>query len=560
MSQVLWLCLALLLTIVAGGWSEASDVPDRPPPNVRRSLKHDTSPPLRELQPAPPTGQPTYREIPRFRRPPRVNSQDHEVEGTSGDPATQDWHGSLNLTTPSQSFEGVSNADNAAVAGVQLLPPDTNGDVGPNHYVQWVNISLAVFSKTGAVLAGPVPGNALWSGFGGVCETTNQGDPIVLYDHLADRWFLSQFAFDVDADGNPVGPFFQCIAVSTSPDPTSTYFRYGFQISDTKINDYPKFGVWPDGYYLSVNQYDVSAGGTFAGVGVAAFERDKMLQGLSAQMIFFDLAPADPRFYGLLPSDLDGAPPPTGTPHMFAAFAETPNDHLNLWEFRVDFSTPGASTFGVNGHPNTMLNTAPFSTNFGQLCVAFFHCVPQPETRIRVDTIADFLMFRLQYRFFGTHQALVANHTVNAGTRLAPKAGIRWYELRNPGSGWGIVQQGTYAPDGDARWMGSIAMDRDGNLAVGYSVSGATTFPSIRYAGRLATDAPGTLPQAETELLAGGGSQTHPARRWGDYSMLAVDPTDDCTFWYTQEYYAATSDLDWQTRIGSFKFAECTAP
>jgi hypothetical protein len=177
-----------------------------------------------------------------------------------------------------------------------------------------------------------------------------------------------------------------------------------------------------------------------------------------------------------------------------------------------------------------------------------------------VDVIADRLMFRLQYRNFGTHQTLVTNHSVNAGSGLARKAGVRWYELRNSGSGWSIFQQGTYAPDNDHRWMGSAAMDGLGNIALGFSVSGSATFPSIRYVGRVPSDPPGTLPQGETDLIAGGGSQTDPARRWGDYSMLTVDPTDDCTFWYTQEYYASISERGWQSRIGSFQFPACGAP
>jgi hypothetical protein len=227
----------------------------------------------------------------------------------------------------------------------------------------------------------------------------------------------------------------------------------------------------------------------------------------------------------------------------------------------VDFNNPANSTFGLAGQPNTVLNTEPFNSNFGILCALRRLCVPQPGSIFRrVDALADRLMFRLQYRNFGTHQSLATNHTVNLGNSLFPRAAIRWYELRQGGSGWGILQQGTYSPDSNHRWMGSVAMDSAGNIAVGYSTSGPSVFPSVRYAGRLASDPPGELSQGETELIAGGGVQTTPSRRWGDYSMMTVDPTDDCTFWYTQEYYATTSELGWQTRIGSFKFPSCGAP
>jgi hypothetical protein len=550
----------VLMTLTLGAFIDASELPEQQRPKIRRSQKHDTSPPLHDLQPPPPVKTLTIREIPMYRRlPPGGKTEEQGKKGRLGGPTIQDWHGSIQAPAPIQGFEGISNADNQAVSGFQVLPPDTNGDVGPNHYVHMLNISFAVYNKTGMRLLGPLPNNALWIGFGGLCETTNNGDPIVLYDHLADRWFLSQFAHDIDANGNPVGPFLQCIAISQTGDPTGAYFRYAFQMPVNKLNDYPKFGVWPDAYYMSVNQF-VFNPVQFAGVGVAAFERDKMLIGQPAQLVYFDLESVDPSFFGLLPADLDGPPPPTGSPNFFAALAETPSDHLNLWEFHVDFSNPANSTFGVGGQPNTTLNTEPFSTNFGIPCALKRFCVSQPESFFsRVDVIADRLMFRLQYRNFGTHQSLVTNHTVNLGNPVFKRAAIRWYELRHSGSSWGLFQQGTYSPDSDHRWMGSTAMDKGGNIAIGFSVSSPATFPSIRYAGRLASDPPGELSQGEVELIAGGGSQMG-LRRWGDYSMMAVDPTDDCTFWYTQEYYATSSAAGWQTRIGSFKFPTCGAP
>lgn len=560
MKKVLIILGILLLSTGISIRIDAAQEPAQRQPLVNRSMKNDISPPLHDMLPVPPSPGPEVLEIPIHRLPPRVKPEKGDRGAEFSDPVLQNWHGQVLLPAPLQSFEGLSNALNRQIVGAQVVPPDPNGDVGPNHYVQWVNLIVAVFNKSGTLLTAG-PGNILWSGFGGLCETTNRGDPIVLYDHLADRWFLSQFAFGVDANGKSVGPFLQCIAVSASPDPGGAYFRYAFQISNTKLNDYPKFGVWPDAYYMSVNQFapDTEA---FVGAGAAAFERNKMLQGQPAQLVFFDLGTLAPSFNGLLPADLDGPPPPNGTANFFVSFSESPIDQLNIWQFHVDFSTPANSTFGLNGQPNVTLATAPFNTNFGLLCALLQLCITQPGTLIRVEVLSDRLMYRLQYRYFGSYQSLVTNHTVNAATGLPGKAGIRWYELRDSGSGWGIIQQGTYAPDADNRWMGSAAMDGDGNIALGFSVSSTTTFPSIRYVGRLATDPLGTLPQGETDLVAGSGSQTafFPANRWGDYSMLAVDPTDNCTFWYTQEYYTATSSREWQTRIGSFKFPSCGAP
>jgi hypothetical protein len=554
MRNVLFIWAVILLGFGTDLWFEAGEVSAQPRLIVVLPDKHDVSPPLRNIPPQALPRASVTQEMPLFRLPPGPRQKPPEAEIELADPVTQDWHGSPLLPAPTRNFEGISNADNDDVVGRQPVPPDTNGDVGPDHYVQMVNIIFAIFDRNGNLLLGPAATNTLWSGFGGPCETTNNGDPIVLYDHLAGRWMLSQFALP----SLPDGPFFQCIAVSQTGDPTGAYYRYAFQMPVDKLNDYPKFGVWPDAYYMSVNQF--TAGSlVFAGAGVAAFERSKMLSGLAAQMIYIDLESVDPGFGGLLPADLDGPPPSPGTPNFFVAFTQTPADELQLWEFRVNFSNPAGSTFGLSGLPNTTLATVPFNSFFGLRCLLTHECLPQPSTRQRLDALTDRLMFRLQYRNFGTHQTLVTNHTVNAGISFFGRAGVRWYELRNSGGGWSIHQQGTYAPDNNHRWMGSIAMDSAGNIALGFSVSSTQTFPSIRLVGRLANDPLGALPQGETELIAGGGSQTG-LNRWGDYSMMAVDPTDDCTFWYTQEYYEISSARGWQTRIGAFKFPSCGSP
>lgn len=434
---------------------------------------------------------------------------------------------------PSVSFEGIQSVGT-------IIPPDTNGDVGPNHYVQTVNVETAVYGKTGALLLGPFPTNALFSGFGGACQTTNDGDPIVLYDPLADRWIISQFALP----NFPNGPFSQCIAVSQGSDPTGAYHRYEFVMPFNALNDYPKFGVWPDGYYMSANLF---AAGTldFNGVAVFAFQRSAMLTGAPASGLFSTLGTTH---FSLLPSDLDGlTPPPSGAPNPFMELDILGNSEIHVWEFHADFANPANSTFT----PQPDLPVAPFD---GNLCNFSTDCIPQPGTAEGLDAIGGTLMFRLAYRNLPSHQAIVANATVDVG---GDHAGIRWFELRNSGGAWSVFQQGTHAPDADNRWMGSIAMDRTGNIALGFSESSAATFPSIGWAGRLTTDPLGTLGQGEATVIAGAGSQTDPAGRWGDYSMMSVDPTDDCTFWYTQEYYPASSARGWHTRIAAFSFPEC---
>lgn len=430
-----------------------------------------------------------------------------------------------------------------------LLPPDTVGDVGPNHYIQMVNSALAIYDKLGNQLVGPLPINALWSGFGGPCQTKNSGDPIVRYDHLADRWLVSQFAVPGGTQGN-----WECIAISRSPDPVSGgWFLYAFRTVDTATNadifpDYPKIAVWPDAYYMGTQRSFPNGG-----LDVWAFEREQMLVGLPARRVQF--AVPRPSLF-LMPSDLDGPPPPAGTPNFFLRHVDGDrfggNDRLEVFAFSVNWTNPAASTFTQIA----MLPTAPFDS---VLCAANLMglCVPQPSTNVRLETLTVWTMWRLQYRNFGNYEAMVTNHTVDAnGNDLA---GIRWYELRrSPADAWSIFQQGTHAPDNVHRWMGSIAMDQDGNMALGYSVSSDTVFPGIRAATRLATDAVGTMPQTELALVNGGGSQTYAlSPRWGNYSSMDVDPVDECTFWYTTEYYKATSAGGWRTHVSSFKHPSC---
>jgi hypothetical protein len=547
--NLLWrLCSAALLVTLAvapsGLWTGANAAQDSFGPIVVDSVQNDLSPALRGIEPVLPK-EAAIREIPLGPLPNRDEASTNQP--VAPDPGMQQAPGGSSMPAPIANFEGVNNVN-------AIYPPDTQGDVGPNHYVQWVNLSFAIYNKTGTLLYGPANGSTLWSGFGGPCETTNDGDPITLYDPLADRWLMSQFALP----SYPNGPFYQCVAVSTTADPLGTWYRYQFTWPGNKMNDYPKFGVWPDGYYMTVNQF-ASGTGAWAGAGVAVLERSKLLSGLPATMQYFDLNSVDANFGGMLPSDLDGTPPPAGAPNYFAEVDDSswigPSDAMRLWRFHVDWATPANTTFGLSGLPNTILPVAGFTP----LCMGTRNCIPQPGTAQGIDAIGDRLMYRLAYRNFGTHQSLVVDHTVDASSG---RAGIRWYEVRDPGGTPTIYQQGTYAgdtPDTEHRWMGSIAMDGTGNIALGYSVSSGTVYPSIRYVGRLVGDPLGTLPQVETSLMAGSGSQTGSGARWGDYSMMAVDPSDDCTFWYTQEYIQTTGTASWRTRIGSFKFPSCTS-
>jgi hypothetical protein len=396
-----------------------------------------------------------------------------------------------------------------------------------------VNTSFSVFSKqTGAVVHGPVAGRALWLGFGGQCELQNDGDPIVLFDRIARRWVFQQFAINGGA-----GNYYDCIAVSTTSDATGTYNRYAFPMPN--FNDYPKIAVWPDAYYASFNMFtNGTPSGSFIGGYVCAFDRTKILAGTAATAHCFQLSAA---YGGLLPSDLDGStPPPAGSPNYFMALD---TNSLDLWKFHVDFATPSNSSF-------TGPTLIPVTT-YSQACGGGT-CIPQPGTSQQLDSLGDRLMHRLAYRNFGRYETLVVNHSVDNGGPAA----VRWYEVRNPGGTPAVHQQGTYAPDATSRWMGSMGMDAVGNIAVGYSTSSSSIFPSVAYTGRLAADPLGTL-QMESVIVSGAGSQNGGISRWGDYSGLTIDPIDDCTFWYTNEYLQTTGNFNWSTRIASFKFPGC---
>ncbi len=476
------------------------------------------------------------------------------------DAAVQSHAGPNALTAPIVSFDGLSSLDNFNAFGFRVSPPDTNMDVGPNHIVETTNLLVRIFDKSGNPLTAPFKMSTLFTALGGPCATRDDGDPIVLYDALADRWLISQFCTLASPTTH------QLIAISQTGDPTGAYFLYDFLMPNNRFNDYPHFGVWPDGYYMTDNQF---VGNSSAGAGAFAFDRRRMLMGdPRAGFIYFDLNFAFPLqgIFGALPSDLDGlTPPPAGRPNTFAYFIATEfgnaSDGMRLFDFHADFDNPSASTFTERAEsPIAVAAFNPLSPTGRDDILQ-----PAPATTgAALDSISDRLMHRLQYRNFGTHESLVTTHTVNisGSTTLGTyQAGVRYYEFRRPlpSGAFAVQEQGSFAPDTSNRWMASAAMDAQSNLAVGYSVSSSTVFPSIRYAARLASDTPGTLGQGEQELIAGSGVQTNTGSRWGDYSMLSVDPSDDCTFWYTTEYYTAasqaTSSVGWLTRIGSFRVA-----
>jgi len=478
------------------------------------------------------------REVPRKRGKPMTGGNGEEVvsEPTGTGYPLQGNHkaavrtSSRGLQSSSSigiSFDGMDLED-----GGFSIPPDPVGDVGPNHYVQMVNTAFAIFDKQGNLLVGPLAINQLWQGQGGACETSNDGDPIVLYDPLADRWLLSQFAVGQGP------PYYECIAISQTPDPTGAYFLYAFSTEDV-FPDYPKFGVWPDAYYMSANE---------AAVGIYAFERDKMLNGQAATFQKFQV-----QGNFMLPSDLDGSnPPPSGSPNYFytmmddtfwPTFGFPGEDRIEIWEFHVDFENPANSSF-------TLSKNLP-TESFNYLVCDFFDfdCIPQKGIDQRVDALSEWPMYRFQYRNFGTHETLLGNFTVKIDD-FPGHAGIRWFELRKTEEDdWHIYQEGTHAPDAHHRWMGSIAMNGEGNIALGYSVSSESLYPAMRYAVQYYWDPVGSL-RNEVSVVESTASQTR-FNRWGDYSSMNVDPVDDTTFWYTAEYLSESGY--WKTRISSIK-------
>jgi len=520
LNRYLFVLVALFLTVVL----HSQEFTDQNTPLVSKATYFDVTPPLRDM----PIILPGERDRSwkdgiiqnKSMEDEFKNFYDPTIPEDFVDPVLQrNYPSSREIRGPVHNFDGVGNVNG-------VYPPDTDGDVGLNHYFQMINLSFAIWDKQGNLLYGPVDNSTLWDGFIGPWTGTNDGDPIVLYDELADRWMASQFAINTNN-----GSYWQLVAVSATSDPLGSYHRYAFQMP--AFNDYPKLSVWPDAYYATFNMF-----GSYTRVGVAAFEREAMLAGdPDAQMVYFN-QPAGT--FSMQPADFDGTPPPEGAPCYFG-YIRSSNKNFEVYEFDVDWTTPSNSTYTVVN----ALATATYNSNLNG--------IPQPGTTTRLDDLGVMLMFRLQYRNFGSYQTLVANHTVNAG---GGRTGVRWYELRKETDNWYIYQQGTYAPpDGIYRWMGSIAMNGNGDIALGYSGANSSTYPSIYYVGRRA-DAPlGEMNLEEIQIIGGTNSQSG-ISRWGDYSCLSVDPSDDSTFWFTTEYIGS----GWKTRIASFNFGPILPP
>jgi hypothetical protein len=481
------------------------------------------------------------------------------------------YDAAITIPGPTLTFEGIPVQNTA--------PPDTTGAVGPNDYVQGVNSLIRVFDKNGVPRGPAFKLSTLFAALGGIVANTDNGDPIVLYDRMANRWLITEFSYI----SNTVPPFHQAVAISKTGDPTGAYWVYDFLVggpSGNEFPDYSKWGAWPDAYYNTVRQFTAPSG-SYNGFGCFAYDRAKMLVGdPTATYIYFNAGPnLSNSSSGMIPTDFMGLiPPPAGAPNVFAvstddAFGD-PSDAIRLFDFHADFATPANSTF--TERPGSPLPVAAFDSrnpNVGAFGRADIE-EPAPATAADyLDSIGDRLMLRLLYINRGGTQYWTTCHTVNAGTIPAPgiaptvaqyKAATRYYVLQQttPGGAITVQDQGTFSPDSTERWMGSTSFDNAGNLAVGYSTSSTTVFPSIAYAGRLLNDPPGTLAQGEATMFAGTGVQLGTQNRWGDYSNMSTDPSDDATFWYTNEYYSTSpaAGFAWQTRVGKFKFAGTTAP
>jgi len=522
--RAIWLLIAsLMLCMAAPPAGNSQDVP-----RVTYDVAHDVSLPLRVMaQFATPPG----------RRGLGMRAPVRRLHLTPGgkDGAIQDRYLPKVPTTQIIAFDGIT--------GTQAMaePPDTNGSVGSTQFVEITNSDYEVFDKTtGEVLLPPTSYLTIWHGFSQGCGRNDNGDPIVLWDKLAQRWLVSHLSFTSFAQQNLV-----CVAVSTTADATGSYLRYSFDFGSGNP-DYEKLAVWLDAYYFSANT--ITAKFEFTSQ-PCTLDREAMLSGASAKIICF---PPDPKNFSLLPSDLDGAtPPPSGEPNHYVELGKTAN-LLNEFDFHVDFAHPQNSTF-----------TGPHSISvpsFSLACGGNF-CIPEPPPGSLLDSLGDRLMYRLAYRNFGDHESMVVVHSVKPGQGSSALAATRWYELRAtpPGSAFALYQAGTFQDPKTNLWMASIAMDKQGDIAMGMSASSKSLKPSVWYTGRVPSDPLGKM-EAPTVAVKGTAVQGNTVR-WGDYSSMSVDPSDDCTFWYAQEYYnkkngGAVSE-DWSTHIVAFKFDNC---
>jgi len=457
-----------------------------------------------------------------------VPLRSHAVPGPllQEDPVLQKENGPFVSATLGVDFDGVP-AQNFA-------PSDSNMAVGPNHLVETVNVRFAVYNKSGTILAGPTNFTTLFASLGGNCAA-GASDPIVNYDRFADRWVIS----DVGIGSS----YSECVAVSKTNDPTGAYvlYAYGFGVN---LNDYPKLSVWPtttNAAYLAT--YNLFGPGGFIGADICAFDRTKMLAGTAGAAQLCKQTPNNEG--GYLPSDMDGPTPPVdGTPGLYLTWQNNNPGQLYLRKLTLNFATATATLSAP-----TTINVA----NDTLACGNGGTCVPQSGTTQTLDTLGDRLMYRFAVRHFADHDRAVANHAVANGSQVA----VRWYELYDPAGTVTLNQQGTFAPDATYRWMASIAEDKNGDIGLGYSASSSSIHPGIRFTGRVPSDASGTM-ETEASILVGTGSQNGGLSRWGDYTAMQVDPSDDCTFWYVDQYEKVSGAFNWNTNIGSFAFTGCS--
>ena len=577
---------AAFLTVAITIAAQAAPAPQviRATPQYSKAKAFDVSAPLRDLASAAARRVPSAlsQELievrPERDLEPAANAKGHaySFDGALQRPDGKRHAAAPTIPAPLLTFEGLSNQDNFNVFGFRVNPPDPSGAVGPNHYVEMINLVFAVYDKQGNKLLGPVDTGTLWAGFAVPDCTDPSGDPVVLYDQLEDRWLLSQFTTRGFSNG---GAFYNCVAISQTGDPTGAYYRYAFPTTfggKFYFPDYPKYGVWTDSYLLTSRDFGPT---TEYGISVYALEKQKMIEGdPSARTVHFFLDSAVVPLYligdGLLPASIDGEDEPKngstapiiGTMDDNATYG-APFDALNIWELSVSWEKVPVASLSLT----TQLPVASFNSTFpcgvvpGSRAPSARDCLPEPGVTdgsryLDILSYRQRPTWRLAYRNFGKYEALVTNQSVQAAPAVA---GVRWYEIRRDQSGqFSLFQQGTYSGDSVNRWMGSIAMDGAGNMALGYSVvDGVSVFPGIRYTGRLAGDPPGQMTLGEATIIDGSGVQLTVNSRWGDYTTTNVDPTDDCTFWYVNEYYTLAGQLSslagWQTRIGSFKLPQC---
>src|SRR3954447_16243016 len=535
-----------------------------PPVDLRPVIPIRT-PPLRNVHPLPP---PKHGEDNDHSHPEPIRPITPLEDGGPDLSTHQVTPGALTSapTSTGLGFDGVG----VGLAGFTPAsnPPDVNGRIGATQYVQWNNTSFAVFDKTtGALLYGPAAGNTLFQSLGGLCASHNDGDPVVSYDILAGRWILSQFVVE-----GPAGSFsHQCVAVSVTGDATGSYYLYDFLTDGTNFVDYPHIGVWPDGYYMSAHVFN-AAGTSNVAARIYVFERAQMLLGQAARMQSKDLPKDGSGFqYGFLPADLDSVTlPPVGAQEYVIGPNAQFTNRTDISRVAVTWGVTPTMTLTSTTNTTVGVGTAPCASNTAAQDNR--DCVSQPAPAVAtdgLDNLGRHYMYRLAYRNnAGTESILVSGVTPSTTTTSPLHGVIKWMEWRGASGSTAptLFQSGSFDPaptNTEYRWMPSIAMDKAGNIALGYSKSGPSTKPAIYMTGRLSGDTAGTM-GAETTVQAGGGVQFSTGatgsagNRWGDYSSMTIDPVDQCTFWYTNEYLKANGSFNWSTRIASYKFPSCT--